>query len=324
MLRRWFRVVAASVSFVAWIGTATAWAQNEPPPENPPANFGPPPPGHEPPPPWTPGDSPAEPVPVASDIAPGFMTLDRVDAHTRVGIQVGFDKWDELALDEAFFMRFNPYGQVILPGTKFGLYGQAAISHAFVDGEDGTGFSNLELGGFYMPLPRSNDLILRAGLVAATATDPDDDVTGAASNVLTAYERMTDILLAVPNYTTARLSASTVQQFGDLFLRADGGFDFVFSRPSAASDDSNVFFRANVAGGYRVPEVVDLTAELVNIAAVNGNVSGGITGRFLHTLAFSVRTPGVDQLHFGAVFPLDEDLRGELWILSLGYQRAWN
>jgi len=316
MSRRWFRVVVASVSFVAWTGTATAWAQDE----TPPANFGPPPPGHEPPPPWSPGDSQGAPVPVVSDIAPTFMTLDRFDDHTRVGIQIGFDKLDDLSLDQAFFMRFNPYGQVILPGTKAGLYGQAAIAHAFVDGDDGTGFSNLELGGFYMPLPRSNDLILRAGLVAATATD---DGNGAAANVITAYERMTDLLLAVPDYTTARLSASTIQQYGELFFRADGGFDFVISRPGTATDQPSVFFRANFAGGYRIPEAVDLTAELVNIAAVNGNVDGGLTERFLHTLAFSVRTPGIDQLHLGMVFPLDEQLRGEIWILSLGYQRAW-
>jgi hypothetical protein len=320
MSRRRFRVVVASVSFVAWTGTATAWGQEGPPPEAPPANFGPPPPGHEPPPPWSPGDTPTTPAPVTTDIGPTFMTLDRMDDHTRVGIQIGFDKLDDLALDEAFLMRFNPYGQVILPGTKVGLFGQVALAHAFVDGEDGTGLSNLELGGFYMPLPRSNDLILRASLVAATADDDDD--SGAAANLITAYERMTDLILAVPEYTTGRLSASTIQQMDQFFFRADGGFDFVLSRPSAASGPS-VFFRANVAGGYRIPDAVDLTAELVNYAAVNGDVTGGITERFIHTLAFSVRTPGIDQLHFGAVFPLDEDLRGELWILSLGYQRAW-
>ena len=127
MSRRWFRVVVASVFFVAWTGTATAWAQNEPPPENPPANFGPPPPGHEPPPPWTPGDSSAAPAPVVSDIAPGFMTLDRVDAHTRLGLQVGYNRLDDFPLGEDF-LRFNLFGQFVFPGTKGGIYGQVPIS----------------------------------------------------------------------------------------------------------------------------------------------------------------------------------------------------
>jgi hypothetical protein len=170
-------------------------------------------------------------------------------------------------------------------------------------------------------MPRSNDLILRAGLLASTASDSDP--LEVATNVVTAYERMTDLLLAVPNYTTGRLSASTVQQFGQVFFRADGGFDFVLDRPSGASDDPSVFFRANVAGGYRVPDAIDLTLELVNLAAVNGDVTGGITNRFLHTLAVGVRTPGINQLHLGMVFPLDEQNRGEIWIVSAGYQRAW-
>ena len=40
--------------------------------------------------------------------------------------------------------------------------------------------------------------------------------------------------------------------------------------------------------------------------------------------AIGARTRGEDQLHLGLVFPLDDDLRGELWILSLGYMRAFN
>ena len=200
MSRRGFRVVVASVSFVAWTGTATAWAQNEPPPDNPPANFGPPPPGHEPPPPWTPGDSPAEPVPVASDIAPGFMTLDRMDVHTRLGLQVGFFKLDDTSVSDGFIMRFNPYAQYVFPSRQAGIYAQLPIAHAFIfegDGEDATGWGNLELGGFYMPW-RNNDLILRAGLVAATGSD-EDNFEGILTNAVATYERLTDLILIVPN-----------------------------------------------------------------------------------------------------------------------------
>jgi len=320
MSRRWFRIGAASVSFVAWTGTATAWAQNEPPPENPPANFGPPPPGHEPPPPWTPGDSPAEPVPVASDIAPGFMGMDRMDAHTRLGLQVGFFKIDDTDLSDGFVMRFNPYAQYVFPGKQAGIYGQLPIAHAFnLNGEDSTGYGNIEMGGFYLPM-RSNDLILRLGLVAATASD--DDIGAIASNIIGTYERYTDFVLMPPNYTSVRLSASTVQQMGEFFFRADGGFDLAIDRPSG-STGASVFFRANAAAGYRVPDTIDLAVELVNLAFVNGDYDG-ITNRFFHTLGITARTPGIDQFHVGTIFPLDEEARGELWILSFGYQRAMN
>ena len=161
---------------------------------------------------------------------------------------------------------------------------------------------------------------MRAGLVAATASD--EDAEDAISNVATLYDRLTDFVVTVPNYTSGRLSASTIQYFDDFFFRGDGGFDFVIDRPSTA-DGPSVFFRANLAGGYRVPGAVDLVLELVNLAAVNGDVDG-ITERFIHTAGISARTPGIDQFHIGAVFPLDADVRGDVWILSAGYQRVIN
>ena len=45
----------------------------------------------------------------------------------------------------------------------------------------------------------------------------------------------------------------------------------------------------------------------------------GVAGGFGQ---LSVRTPGIDQFHFGVVFPLDSAFRGDAWVISLGYQRA--
>ena len=120
---------------------------------------------------------------------------------------------------------------------------------------------------------------------------------------------MTDFVLIAPNSTTARLSASTIQRMDEFFFRGDAGFDLIIDRPSGSTGPS-VFFRANLAAGYRVPDAVDLAFELVNIAAVNGDVDGGITERFIHTAAITARTPGINQFHLGTVFPLDEDARG--------------
>jgi hypothetical protein len=208
-----------------------------------------------------------------------------------------------------------------LPGRPIGFYGHLPIAHFFnFNDADATGIGNLELGGFFLPMGNS-DVILRAGLALSTASDSGDAVIYA--NVGSALERLTDLPLIFPNYTTGRVSVSTFQRNGDFFFRADGGFDLVIDKPAFASNAPSVFFRANVAGGYRVQEV-DLTVELVNFASVNGSTESGIENRFLHTLAVGLRTLGDNQVHFGMVFPLDQPARGDYWIISTGYQRAIN
>ena len=164
-------------------------------------------------------------------------------------------------------------------------------------------------------------LILRAGLALPTASS--DDLPDVFANAFTQFERLTDYVLVLPEYTTFRLSASTVQEMDAFFIRADGGFDLALSKPMSADGQPSVFFRANIAGGIRT-ESVDFALELVNLAFVNGDNYSGLTERFRHTLAIGGRTRGEDQFHFGLVFPLDEFARGEVWILSLGYTRAFN
>ena len=97
MPRRVVRGVVASLSLVvAWIGTTAtqAWAQ-DPPPESPPAAFVAPPPGYEPPPPPSPSARAEAARPSsAEDAPPGFITLDRMDGNSRVGLQLGFHKLD--------------------------------------------------------------------------------------------------------------------------------------------------------------------------------------------------------------------------------------
>jgi hypothetical protein len=249
------------------------------------------------------------------------MTMDRMGTSSHVGIQVGFTKGDDVDLSDGFAMRFNPYGQVFMPNRIAAVYGQLALSHlSSGDGESGTGVGNLELGGLFLPYGDSR-LILRAGLALPTASN--DDLPDVLANFAAGNERLTDFVLIVPEYTTLRLSASTIQQMDNFFLRVDGGFDLVFSKPGGSDDAPSVFFRANIAGGIRT-SVVDIAVELVNLAFVDGEVDGGITQRFLHTAALSLRTQGENQFHFGPVFPLDNDTRGEVWILSFGYLRPFN
>ena len=314
MLRRRLRGVVIGLSFAGGIAAAVpaARAQNEPP-EAPPPAFVAPPPGYEPPTQYAQG---APPAPVVEEAPPTFLTLDRMDATTRIGIQVGWDKIDRTSVSDGFVMRYEPYAQYVFPGHAGGVYAQLPISHVFdFTGSDTTGMGNIDFGGFFMPTHNA-ELILRAGLVIPTASTGDAQF----GNAFAAFERMTDIFLAAANYTTLRLSASTVQRRDKLFFRADAGFDVAFDKPATAT--TSAFFRGNLAAGIRATGV-DITMELVNIAALNGNVSG-IEDRFNHTLGFSLRSQGEDQFHIGTVFPLDSGIRGEIWIISVGYQRAMN
>jgi hypothetical protein len=251
----------------------------------------------------------------SGDPPPSTLTLDRMDSASRAGIQVGFDKLDRVKLSDGFVMRFEPYGQYVLPNRAIGIYGMISMAHVFnLNGADATGTGNFELGGFFLPLHDSR-LMIRAGLDLPTASDSSRELT---ANFYGVYERMTDFMLIAPNTTTLRLSVSTLQESGIAFFRGDLGLDLAIDKPSR---NDAVYMHANLAAGVRLPGV-DLSAELVNVADLQE--SGDVTDKFVHTLALGLRTRGSHQFCAGMVFPLDDSIRGEIWIFSLGYQYAVN
>jgi len=77
--------------------------------------------------------------------------------------------------------------------------------------------------------------------------------------------------------------------------------------------------RANAAVGLHTTPG-DVTIELVNFGATD--TGAGPSNSLFHTLTFGMRTRGTHQAHVGLVFPLDASLRGDVWILSLGYHYA--
>ena len=252
------------------------------------------------------------------DAGPGTLTLDRMDSSTRAGIQLGLDKWHDYEGDSALAMRFELYGQYVLPRRNFGLYGGLALAHLFPNdpAPSGTGLSNLDVGAFFMP-DHTSDLIFRVGIILPTASD---GASGFAANSAVAFERLTDLLLQYPHVTALRLSVSTVQQSGLAFFRGDLGFDLVLDRGDLAYRGTDAFLRLNLAAGVRLP-VLDLAVELANFGALDGD--GTFDQRFLHTVTVGFSTRGIDQFRLGLVFPLDDYVRDELWILSLGYQHAY-
>ena len=76
-----------------------------------------------------------------------------------------------------------------------------------------------------------------------------------------------------------------------------------------------------MAGGVRLP-AADLAVELATYGVLDGPEAPSISDRFIHTGALALRSRGPHQLHAAFILPLDEQLRGELWIFSVGYQRA--
>jgi hypothetical protein len=248
-------------------------------------------------------------------ISPGTVTLDRFDTRSRFGIQVGFDKIDQNRLSNGFGTRYEPYAFFRIPNSLVGIYGQLPLSHAFnFNGSDATGVGNMDVGAYFLSYDDAK-LMLRVGLALPTASD---DTDAALANVLGGYERLTDLLLVVPNYTTVRLSASTLHELAEGFLRADVGFDIALDKPSGGPRS---FLRANVALGAHLP-AIDVALELANLGVVDSDYSGEISDRFVHTAALGLRTRGYDQFHFATVVPLDDAVRGEIWIFSFGYQRV--
>lgn len=244
----------------------------------------------------------------AQEADPGFVTLDRMDGASRVGIQLGVTSPDEQ--EDVWFLRTEFYGQVVLPGRPFGIYGMLPLSRAVIEDEDDEGASgNIEVGGFYLGRQGSLDLVVRGGLSLGTA---DDDLLGFFVNLGSTFDRIGDFAAIVPDTTWLRLSGSGLWRSGSAFGRLDLGFDL-----PVESEDDDILMRLSAGAGATSGSVA-FTAELVNF----GNVTedDDLEDRFLHTLALSVRTTGQHQVHAAFVLPLDEDLRGELWVFSFGYQ----
>jgi hypothetical protein len=253
---------------------------------------------------------------------PATITLDRMDTRTRLGLQFGFQSVDSPHLGDGFVMRFEPYGQYVFSGHVVGLYGALPLAHDFDFDPDATGVGNLDLGLFFLPM-RTTDLILRIGVALPTAsTDGPEQY----ANLLASNERLTDRVLAFAHYTAVRLSLSTVQGAGRFFFRGDVGLDLAADKP--AGPHATVWGHLNAAGGVRFP-ALDLSAELVSFGTLHGDTDDlpGLPyldrpfhDRFLHTLTFGLCTRGRNQLHLGLVLPVDDYLRGDVWIISVGYQ----
>jgi hypothetical protein len=248
---------------------------------------------------------------------PSFMTLDRQDAASRFGLQLGMALPDADESRKQLGLRTELHGQLFFPGGQRGIYGQLPLGHWIVEDIDDELMvpQNLEVGAYQVVDAGTGELVLRLGLSLPTA---GDEIGELLTNALSAGERLTDAASGIrPDSTWLRLSLSPLAASGALLFRADLGADVLIK--SADDPGSRVVGRLNGALGILFGSAA-LSIELVN--AGRPFTDGDVSDRFVHTLGLGVTTLGPTQLHFGLVLPLDDAARGELWILSFGIKHA--
>jgi hypothetical protein len=260
---------------------------------------------------WAQDQPRGEPPAPEAEPPPSTITLDRMDRATRVGAQLGLISADYL---DGGFLRFNVHAQYVRRHGGSGFYGQFPIA-TFNDraGPDAVAVGAVEVGTYLLPAQTS--LVWRMGVAIGNGHE-GPGVT--AAHLFSANERLTDFLLTAPGYSTLRLSLSTLNEYGAAFFRADFGLDIVINAPANAS---GLHLRANAAAGLRTTHA-DVTIELVNFGAFDSGA--GFSDSMVHTAAVGLRTRGRHQAQAGLVFPLDAFVRGDVWIVSTGYQFAFN
>lgn len=239
---------------------------------------------------------------------PSFVTLDRMDDVSRLGLQLGLRRGG--GQGRVLALRAELFGQYVLDRGGGGLYGQLPASYLILrDTSDEGALQNGELGGYLMFASGGVDWILRGGASLPLARGGPDFVANAA----TLYERLNDAAGLGPDSTLLRFSLSPLLHGGRVLVRADLGFDAKLGAGGAPGDVA-----MHASGGLAVLlGGAALTVELANFGWLDAR--GAFDDRWAHSLALSVRTQGRNQLHFGVVLPLDRATR-DLWIFSLGVQ----
>ena len=301
---------------VAWFlnAPAPAWArkskpapkevQQEPPPD-PPPSFVPPPPGYEPPPPFTGGRRRRSAAAAVRGAAAGLHDAGpyRREHARRDPAGVGRDRRRQRRRRVPHASR--TVRAVRLPGSG-GRHLRAASRSSHGSPATPTtppAMGNLEMGGFFLPTRKSETD--RAARASRRRPRP----TSVAERAPTRQPVRTADRLRPgrsPHHGPALVGVHDPAGGTRSSSEADGGFDLVLDQPSGPRTPPASSSARTSPSGLRLPGV-DLALELVNLVLVNGDVAERHhRPRFIHTAAISVRTPGVDQFHFGMVFPLDK------------------
>ncbi len=237
----------------------------------------------------------------AADTVFDPLSMDRHTPKTTVGIDFGYEQWDEPpAVDDVTVFGLTIGGHFMSPS---GLGGYLAVPLSYINldsllvDDSELAIGNIEAGVAYAKEVRpSTFLVFHGGIALPTA---DDDGVGGLQ-AYASVPRYGDLVQRVPNATWLRLGLSPMGRSGKLFWRADVGLDLAIADDNDAGDIAPIF-RLNVGGGLELGGA-QLLAELVtNVVDSDGDDTAStltIGARF----ASGNLRPGV-----GLLFPIGFD-----------------
>lgn len=199
--------------------------------------------------------------PAAAQRAPDFVTLDRGDGYSKVGLDLAWVKMDPPPYDSVLHLEI--YGQFVLH-SGLGFYGAFPLARSFGDGPDEgenrseSSIGDLDFGGLYVMSGPDHSFVFRLGFVAPTAsTDPGDFAT----NYFGQQFRLTDIAMTNPDAWYLRLGFSPLIHMSSIYLRGDIGVDIPIAEEDYRADPIG---RLNVGAGFDLGTIA-LGVELANV-----------------------------------------------------------
>jgi hypothetical protein len=235
--------------------------------------------------------------------SPGFATLDRGDASTRLGVELSDLSITNPGEGAITAQRVDGHAQYV-SASGYGVYAQLPIYSMDEAGTgQGTVLGNLEVGGLYVPryVTHGVGFVLRAGLMLPTSSELQtvDYATEIMSSI---SSRLTDLCLSLPATTGLRGSGSALWRSGHFFARVDLGVDASLGSQISGVHTGNVFVRANAGVGVQLGRF-SLTAESTNLF-------NGSTSELLATGALSARVRiGPMDGYAALVVPLDQEVQ---------------
>lgn len=234
--------------------------------------------------------------------APGFVTMLRQDANSRVGADLTYFVFDNDT--DATLLRFDIHGQYVDPVSGAGFYAQVPIAYltgagssVSGSGESETAVGGIELGGIYIPKLSTPGLglVLRAGLTLPNAPDDDSGLIG----LIATFMRPIDVYAQFPKASTLRLGVSPIIRSGQFFARADLGLDVNVYVDEGDTVDPGLVVDVGVG--------IDLGS-----AAIMGEITTlavtGDGGDSLTSAAISARGTGSVQPYGALLIPVDDDV----------------
>jgi len=235
-----------------------------------------------------------------------FTLTDRVDGTSGGDVQLGLTYFSET--DQLYGFKTNAFAQGFSK-SGVGFYGNMPFSAAFTtagDGDSVFGLGNLDAGAAYARRAGQAAFVFRGGLTAPTASSGDEGVT---ANIINGFGRVSDLALIVPKVSYARVSASGVLFAGNAFARADLGFDVPVWHGEEVSETNTLTHVTLGVGTSLQPGGTSFTAEFSTVSGNEHSTS---------TMAIGVGFEG--GAYLSLVTPLDDEARGEVAVLSLGFR----